>query len=134
MAKEAVLVVVGARPVEWQKRIVRNRHTGKLHEIDMHELPPVDKGDDGTTYVFARARSCPQTIRPSSTVPPPSSRPSTEPSLRKMYGLEKMLRCAEERANLAEAAAEDAADSARRCSHVPTRPLVGTPSRRRRRT
>jgi hypothetical protein len=51
-AKQAVVVVVGARPIEYQKRIVRDRHTGKLAEIDMHELPPVDEGDEGIGYAF----------------------------------------------------------------------------------
>jgi hypothetical protein len=46
-ANEAMVVTVGARPIEWQKRIVRDRHTGKLAEIDIHELPPVDEGDLG---------------------------------------------------------------------------------------
>jgi hypothetical protein len=53
-ARQAIVVTVGARPVEWQKRIVRNRHTGKLVEIDIHELPPVDEGDLGRFYVFAK--------------------------------------------------------------------------------
>lgn len=51
-AREAVVIVVGARPVEWQRRIVRDRHTGKLAEIDMHELPPVDEGSEGISYAF----------------------------------------------------------------------------------
>lgn len=51
-AKQACVVVVGARPIEYQKRIVRDRHTGKLAEIDMHELPPVDPGDEGIGYAF----------------------------------------------------------------------------------
>jgi hypothetical protein len=53
-AKEAIVVVVGARPIQWQKKIVRDRHTGKLVEIDLHEAPPVDEGDEGTPYVFKR--------------------------------------------------------------------------------
>jgi hypothetical protein len=53
-AKEACVIVVGARPIEYQKRIVRNRHTGKLVEIDMHELPPVDEGAEGIGYAFKR--------------------------------------------------------------------------------
>jgi hypothetical protein len=51
-ARKAVVVTVGARPIVWEKRIVRDRHTGKLVEIDMHELPPVDPGDEGIGYVF----------------------------------------------------------------------------------
>jgi hypothetical protein len=51
-AKEACVIVVGARPIEWQKRIVRDNRTGKLADIDMHELPPVDEGDQGMSYAF----------------------------------------------------------------------------------
>jgi hypothetical protein len=53
-AREAVVVVVGARPIEYQKRIVRDRHTHKLVEIDLHEAPPVDEGGEGISYVFKR--------------------------------------------------------------------------------
>ena len=53
-ANEACVVTVGARPIEYQKRIVRDRHTGKLAEVDLHELPPVDEGDLGRSYVFKR--------------------------------------------------------------------------------
>ena len=51
-AKQACVIVVGARPIEWQRRIVRSNRTGKLAEIDMHELPPVDEGSEGIPYVF----------------------------------------------------------------------------------
>jgi hypothetical protein len=53
-AREAVVVTVGARPITWEKRIVRDRHTNKLVEIDMHELPPVDEGAEGIAYAFKR--------------------------------------------------------------------------------
>jgi hypothetical protein len=53
-AKQAIIVCVGARPIEYQRRIVRDRHTGKLAEIDVHELPPVDEGDLGRDYAFAK--------------------------------------------------------------------------------
>jgi hypothetical protein len=52
-AREACVVVVGARPIEYQRRIVRDRHTGKLVEIDLHEAPPVDEGSEGVGYAFA---------------------------------------------------------------------------------
>jgi hypothetical protein len=51
-AREACVIVVGARPIEYQRRIVRDRHTCKLAEIDMHELPPVDPGSEGIGYAF----------------------------------------------------------------------------------
>jgi hypothetical protein len=44
-AREACVVTVGARPIVYEKRIVRDRHTGRLAEIDVHELPPVDPGN-----------------------------------------------------------------------------------------
>jgi hypothetical protein len=51
-AREACVITVGARPIVWEKRIVRSNRTGKLAEIDMHELPPVDEGSEGIPYVF----------------------------------------------------------------------------------
>jgi hypothetical protein len=54
VARDAVVVVVGASPIEYEKRIVRDRHTGKLAEIDAHELPPVKEAVEGVSYVFAR--------------------------------------------------------------------------------
>lgn len=51
-AREAVVVVVGARPIKYQRKIVRDNRTGKLAEIDIHEAPPEDPGSDGITYVF----------------------------------------------------------------------------------
>jgi hypothetical protein len=53
-AREACVVTVGARPVIYEKRIVRDRHSGKLAEIDIHELPPVDPGSEGVSYAFAK--------------------------------------------------------------------------------
>jgi hypothetical protein len=57
IAKEACVIVVGARPIEYQKKIVRDRHTMKLVEIDLHDAPPVDEGDPGVTYVFRKGES-----------------------------------------------------------------------------
>jgi hypothetical protein len=53
-AREAVVVVVGARPIKYQRRIVRDRHTNKLAEIDIHELEPEDPGDEGIGYAFKK--------------------------------------------------------------------------------
>jgi hypothetical protein len=53
-ARENCVVTVGAVPIEYQRRIVRDRHTGKLAEIDIHELPPVNPGSEGTGYAFAK--------------------------------------------------------------------------------
>jgi hypothetical protein len=53
-AKEAVVVNVGGRPVEWHKRIVRDNRTGKLVEIDVHELGPKVRAEEGVPYAFRR--------------------------------------------------------------------------------
>jgi hypothetical protein len=58
-AKEAIVITVGARPIEYQRRIVRDRRTGELKEIDVHELPPLDEGDEGMPYAFARGEKVP---------------------------------------------------------------------------
>jgi hypothetical protein len=51
-AKQACVITVGARPIVWEKRVVRDNHTGKLAEIDIHELPPLDPGSEGIGYAF----------------------------------------------------------------------------------
>jgi len=51
-AREACVITVGARPVVWPKIIVRDRHSGKLNEIDHHEAGPLDPGDEGIGYAF----------------------------------------------------------------------------------
>ena len=51
-ARETMVVTVGARPVVWPKIIVRDRHSGKLNEIDHHEAGPLDPGDEGIGYAF----------------------------------------------------------------------------------
>jgi hypothetical protein len=57
IAKEACVIVVGARPIEYQKKIVRDRHTNKLVEIDLHEAPLADEGDPGVTHVFRKGEA-----------------------------------------------------------------------------
>jgi hypothetical protein len=54
VAREAVVVVVGARAPEFEKKVVRDRRTGKLAEVTLHEAPPLDEGDEGTSYVFRK--------------------------------------------------------------------------------
>lgn len=53
-ARETISITIGSRGVEWPKRIARDKRTGQLAEIDVHELGPLDPGDPGTTYTFAR--------------------------------------------------------------------------------
>ena len=57
IAKEACVIVVGARPIIYRKHIVRDRHTGKLAEIDIHDEPYADPGDEGTSYVFRKGEA-----------------------------------------------------------------------------
>lgn len=73
-AKEAIVITVGARPIEYARRIVRDNRTGELKEIDVHELPLVDEGDEGMPYAFSRGEkvaadhpavvACPSGFRP----------------------------------------------------------------------
>jgi hypothetical protein len=60
-AKEAIVVVVGARPIEYQKRIVRDRHSGKLAEIDLHEFPPWMRATRARPLPSSAGRRCEQT-------------------------------------------------------------------------
>jgi hypothetical protein len=68
MAREPVLVVCGARPKLYRKLIVRDRHSGRLVEIDDTDpcepdpntgIPPniLDPGDEGRTYVFRKGEA-----------------------------------------------------------------------------
>lgn len=48
------MIVVGARPVEWHRIVVRDRHTGRLAEIDHHERGPKVPEEVGVPYTFLR--------------------------------------------------------------------------------
>jgi hypothetical protein len=54
VATEAIVIVIGARPIKYQRSKVRDRRTGEMVEIDMTDpgWPPEDPGDDGVPYVF----------------------------------------------------------------------------------
>lgn len=54
VATEAIVIVVGARPLKYQRREVTDRRTGQKVEIDMTDpgWPPEDEGSDGVPYVF----------------------------------------------------------------------------------
>jgi hypothetical protein len=54
VATEAIVIVVGARPITYQRRQVRDRRTDAMVEIDMTDpgWEPEDAGDDGVPYVF----------------------------------------------------------------------------------
>lgn len=51
-AKVAVVVNVGGRPPVYETRVVRDRKSGALAEVTLHEFPPIDPGDLGTPYAF----------------------------------------------------------------------------------
>ena len=54
VATEVICIVVGARPVKYQKRTVRDKRTDQMVEIDMTDpgWEPEDPGDDGVPYTF----------------------------------------------------------------------------------
>lgn len=59
-ATTAFAWVDGARPPVYEKRLVRDRHTNQLVDVDMNpELPPIDEGSDGTLYVIAKGEVLP---------------------------------------------------------------------------
>jgi hypothetical protein len=51
VAREACVVTVGARPVEYGKITVRNNRTGNLETID-NQNDVVDPGSEGIPYAF----------------------------------------------------------------------------------
>ena len=54
-AREAMVVVVGARPPVPDTRFVRDRHTRRIVEVPMvPELPYLDEGDLGRSYIFTK--------------------------------------------------------------------------------
>jgi hypothetical protein len=52
VAKEAIVVNVGARPVEYRKIMVTDRRTGERVEILDTDNDPIDEGDEGVPYAF----------------------------------------------------------------------------------
>ncbi len=79
-ATETFVFVLGARPKEWRKVIVRDRHTGQLAEVSLQgEEPPIDEGDPGRTFVVKKGelylpdeevvQHKPQHFRPTSRTP-----------------------------------------------------------------
>ena len=51
VAREAIVINVGARPIEYGQIDVRNRRTGEMVTIDDHNVM-LDEGDDGIPYAF----------------------------------------------------------------------------------
>jgi hypothetical protein len=54
-AREAMVVIVGSRAPVYHTHLVRDRHTNRIVEVPLNpEMPPIDPGDEGTSYVFKR--------------------------------------------------------------------------------
>lgn len=51
-AKEAIVITVGARPVEYRRVKAVSRRTGEVVEVEANEFPPIDEGDEGIPYAF----------------------------------------------------------------------------------
>ena len=49
VAREAIVIAVGARPAEYAKIEVLNQRTGLREKILDTDNPPLDPGDEGTT-------------------------------------------------------------------------------------
>ena len=52
VAKEAIVITVDARPVEYHKAKVLDRRTEQKVEVELTEIDPKDPGDDGIPYAF----------------------------------------------------------------------------------
>ena len=53
VAREACVVTVGARPIEYAKIRTYDKHSEKWVEID-NQMDVVDPGDDGISYTFKK--------------------------------------------------------------------------------
>lgn len=51
VAREAIVVVVGARPIEYGEITVHDRHTGEMKTVD-NQNQIVDSGNEGVPYAF----------------------------------------------------------------------------------
>jgi hypothetical protein len=51
VAKEAIVINVGARPIKYGRITVQDRRTNEFVEIDNHN-DIVDEGDEGIPYAF----------------------------------------------------------------------------------
>lgn len=52
VAREPVVVVVGARAPVYQTSMVRDRRTDQMVEVQLTEFEPVDPGAEGRSYAF----------------------------------------------------------------------------------
>lgn len=78
-ATETFVAVFDARPKKYRMVIVRDRHTGKLAEVPLTELPPEDEGSEGRDLLVKKGdiftpddevvKHLPQHFRPTSRTP-----------------------------------------------------------------
>jgi hypothetical protein len=59
-AREAIVINVGGRPVEYGRIKVRDRKTGNVVEIDDTDADPIDPGDPGVPYAFKAGEPVPK--------------------------------------------------------------------------
>jgi len=59
VAREAIVITVGARPIEYQKIEVAHNRTGVLTTIDNQNVT-VDEGDEGIPYAFKAFQKVPR--------------------------------------------------------------------------
>ena len=60
VARETMVVVVGARPPAWKIARVYNRKTETYDDVPLTEYDPVDPGDDGVPYAFKAGEKVPR--------------------------------------------------------------------------
>jgi hypothetical protein len=55
-AREAMVIILGARAPVYRTTIVRDRKSGRLAEVPLApiEAPPIDEGSEGVSYAFAK--------------------------------------------------------------------------------
>ena len=74
VARETIVIVVGARPVEYARIEVTDKRTSQKVEIDDTDHAPIDEGEEGKSYVFREGQkvradhpaveACPGAFRP----------------------------------------------------------------------
>jgi hypothetical protein len=53
-ALDAFVLCIGAKAPVYRTAVVRDRHSGRLAEVPLTELPPTDPGSTGMLYAFRR--------------------------------------------------------------------------------
>lgn len=58
-AKQAIVIAVGASPVEYKRAKVMDRRRNEMVEVDLHMSKPVKDENVGTHYTFAAGERVP---------------------------------------------------------------------------